>query len=208
MLRDEALAKIAASLNAAGMPAEDLADVMAAVPDDVIQAVMEGHEIKPVIAKAAHELIETLVEAAIRHHGHIPGCDGHHDDDDLEPRNGILLTSDPDAAEPLSHHALANAANLIKTLITFVAMEQSSSFKRWMRDREDKGRVSNLDGIGPRFSDQVTPSMMAWLALSITNSHENCPDDSHGPGGGGVPEAFRKRPEPEPIIDPRMFHRF
>jgi hypothetical protein len=207
LTRDEALAKIASSLTTAGLPADHLADVMTGVPDDVIEAVMEGGLIEPIVAKTTEELAEAMVEATLRHH--LPGCDGHHDEDDWEPDNGILLTSDPDAREPLGQHGLANAANLIKTLITFVAMEQSSSFKRWMRDREDQGKFSNLDG-DPRhrFSNAVTPRMLAWLALSISNSHENCPDDSHGPKGGGVPEAFRKRQEPEPIIDPRMFHHF
>jgi hypothetical protein len=212
--KDEARELVRKQFISAGVGSEIAEQAIANMPDDVLEAIRQYADIEVQVSKVDADDVLSRVLGALRgKDGHLPGCDGNHDVD-FEPRNGIILTDDPDGETHLGAHGLANAASLIKTLITFVAMEQMESFTRWMREREDQGKVSNLDlasGTRQRFSDDLSPRMLAWLALSIRNDHGDC---GHG-GGGGIPEAFR-RPRfkagnggvedgGEPVIDPSLY---
>lgn len=207
LTRDEAFAKVRRAVVAALDGDEEHADsIMAATPDEVIQAVMEGAEAVPMVGdEAVARIMAQILTDGPHLPGHIPGCDGHHESP-TQPDVRITLMDDPDAPEQLSQHGLANIANLIRSLITYVATEDVRGFRRWMRERPSD--VNPADG--RRFSDSVSASMLAWLGLSITNSHEDCAGCPGKGGGGGIPEAFRRaaKADDEVIIDPRLYRHF
>lgn len=222
MDKNEARNHVRKMMTDAGVPEDEAQTAADNTPDEVLDAVMSGHDLR-VVRAGLEELIKLILGSK---DGHLPGCDGNHS---MEyPEIGIELTDAADARDQLGAHGMGNIAVIIKEALSYVALEQIDGFRRYMADRERKHGITSA--MGNRLSDMVTVQLIAWIALGLRHPHtdcpayrgEKCPDgatvlgrDHHATGKGYIPDAFRKprfsagvagvEDGGEPVIDPRMF---
>lgn len=221
MDKNEARDRVRKMMIEAGQPEDEAAKAAEGAPDEVLQAIMDGHELQ-----AVRVGLETLLDILTGGKRHLPGCDGNHGTG--WPEIGIELSDAADADDKVGAHGMGNLAVIIKTALSYVALEQVDGYRRYLREREEKHGLSVMTG--RKLSDYVSESFMAWLALSIRHPHRDCPamnggecpdgatldgQEFHADRQGVVPEAFRKprftagrngtEDAGEPIIDPHAF---